>query len=128
MHGFETHFLGMWQHPRFGEFKIRSLQKGVAGVPPEILRKVYGKIGFKKIVSSYGLSEGSGNTGTTCADDPLEFKMQWNAKPHEGNEVKIIDIETGDTLPAGKEGEICVRGFSVMKGYYKMPGETAKDL
>jgi fatty-acyl-CoA synthase len=128
MHGFEPHWLGMFQHPRFGEFNIRSLQKGSAGAPPEIFRKIVEKIGAKKIVSSYGLSEGSGNTGTTRADDPLDFKLQWNAKPHKGIKVKIIDIETGDTLPPGKEGEICIRGFNVMKGYYKMPEETAKAI
>jgi len=128
MNGLETHWLTLYQHPHFESFNIRSLQKGWAGCPPEIIRKIYEKIGAQKIVSTYGLSEGSGNTGTTQADDPLELKLKWNGKPHEGIEMKIIDITSGDRLAPGKEGEICIRGFNVMKGYYKMPEETAKAI
>jgi len=128
MNGVETIWLEMYNHPQFDQFDIRTLKKGWAIGPPELLQNVSEKMGVKRFVNTYGLSEATANTGTTKADDPLEYKINWNGKPHTGTEMKIVDLVTGKTLEFGQEGEICVRGFNVMKGYYKMPEETAKVI
>ena len=128
MNGVETMWLGMYTHPRFDAYDIHTLKKGWAIGPPELLRNVAEKMKVERFVNTYGLSEQTANTGTTKADDPLEYKMQWNGKPHSGTEMKIVDLKTGVSLPRGQEGEICVRGFNVMKGYYKMREETAKVI
>lgn len=128
MNGVETLWLEMLRHPRFDQYDLSTLKKGWAIGPPELLRNVAEKMGVSRFVNTYGLSEQTANTGTTKADDPLEFKIHWNGRPHAGTEMKIIDRETGKTLPPGQMGEICVRGWNVMKGYYQMPEETKKVI
>jgi fatty-acyl-CoA synthase len=128
MNGVETIWVEMLKHPRFDRYDLETLEKGWAIGSPELLRNVAEKMAVRRFVNTYGLSEQTANTGTTQADDPLEFKVRWNGKPHSGSEMKIIDPEAGKTLKPGEQGEICVRGFNVMKGYYKMPEETAKAI
>jgi fatty-acyl-CoA synthase len=128
MNGVETMWVEMLRHPRFEQYDISTLKKGWAIGPPELLRNISEKMGVRRFVNTYGLSEQTANTGTTQADDPLEFKIHWNGRPHAGTEMKIVDRETGKTLGPMQGGEICVRGFNVMKGYYKMPQETRKVI
>jgi fatty-acyl-CoA synthase len=124
MNGIETHFLMMYEYPGFDKYDVSCLEKGWAIGQPEIIRSVYEKLGMKKILNVYGISEASPNVTTTEVDDPLEFRIQWHGKPHPETEIKIVDYETGQTRPPFQEGEICVRGWNVMKGYYKKPEET----
>ena len=124
MNGIETHFLMMYEHPDFARYDVSSLEKGWAIGQPEIIRSVYEKMGMKKILNVYGISEASPNVTTTEIDDPLEFRIEWHGKPHPETEIKIVDYDTGQTKPPFQEGEICVRGWNLMKGYYKKPEET----
>jgi fatty-acyl-CoA synthase len=128
MNGVETHFLMMYQHPDFSCYDASSLQKGWAIGPAEVVRSVYLKMGLTKLLNIYGTSETSPNVTTTFVDDPLELRIAFHGLPHEGTEIKIVNPSTGETLANGKEGEICVRGWNVMKGYYKKPEETAKAI
>ena len=124
MTGIETHFLMMYSHPDFKKYEVSKLDKGWAIGQPQIIRDVYGKMGMKKIVNVYGISEASPNVTTTAIDDPLEHRVSCHGKPHAGTEIKIVDYETGELKAPGQEGELCVRGWNVMKGYYKKPEET----
>jgi len=128
MNGIETHFLMMYQHPDFSRYDVSSLKKGWAIGPAEVVRSVYQKMGLTKVLNVYGTSETSPNVTTTFVDDPLELRMAFHGLPHAETEVRIVDPSTGETLPDGREGEICVRGWNVMKGYYKKPEETAKTI
>ena len=128
MNGIETHFLMMYQHPDFYRYDISSLEKGWAIGPAEVVRNIYEKMGMTKILNVYGISEASPNVTTTFVDDPLERRINFHGLPHSETEVKIVAPSTGENVPAGNEGEICVRGFHVMKGYYKKPEETAKAI
>jgi fatty-acyl-CoA synthase len=128
MNGIETHFIMIYQHPDFHRYDLGTLEKGWAIGPPEVIRSIYEKMGMRKILNAYGISEASPNVTSTCVDDPLEFRMHWHGRPQEGTEVKIVDYETGRDNPPGVEGEICVRGWNVMKGYYKKPQETKKAI
>ncbi len=128
MNGVETHFLMMYQHPDFSRYDVSSLKKGWAIGPAEVVRCAYDKMGMTQILNIYGTSETSPNVTTTRRDDPLERRIAFHGLPHNGTEVKIVDPKTGEPLPKGREGEICVRGWNVMKGYFKKPEETAKVL
>jgi len=128
MNGIETHFLMMYQHPDFYRYDVSSLKKGWAIGPAEVVRSVYQKMGLTQVLNIYGTSETSPNVTTTFVDDPLELRMAFHGLPHGETEVKIVNPSTGEPLPDGREGEICVRGWNVMKGYYKKPEETAKVI
>jgi fatty-acyl-CoA synthase len=124
MNGIETHFLMMYQHPDMAKYDLGSLSKGWAIGPSEIIRSIYEKMGMKKILNVYGISEASPNVTTTRTEDPLEYRAHWHGTPHPGTEIRIVEYGTSRTLPPGQGGEICVRGWNVMKGYYNKPDET----
>ncbi len=126
MNGVETMWAELLKHPRLDGSDLATLKKGWAIGSTELLRSVAERLGVTRFVNTYGLSEQTANTGTTKADDPLEHKLRWNGRPHPGTEMKIIDPVTGKDLAAGQQGEICVRGYNVMRGYYRKEEETAK--
>lgn len=128
MNGIETHFLMIYQHPEFSRYDLSSLKKGWAIGPAEVIRNIYEKMVMTKILNVYGISEASPNVTTTFVDDPLDLRNNFHGLPHGETEIKIIDPQSKHDLPQGKEGEICVRGWNVMKGYYKKPEETAQAI
>lgn len=128
MNGIETHFLMMYTHPNFVKYDVSTLQRGWAIGPPEILRNVYEVMGMKEVVNVFGISEASPNVTLSDINEPLEHRMAWHGKPHEGTELKIVDPDTEEVKPPWQEGEICVRGWNVMKGYYNKPEETKAVL
>ena len=83
-------------------------------------------MGARELCVAYGLSEASPNVVLNDYRDPVELRIAGLAKPHDGVEVRIADPQTQASLPAGASGEIQVRGWNVMRGYYKNPEETAK--
>ena len=128
MNGIETHFLMMYQHPEFSRYDVSTLKKGWGIGPAEVVRSIHDKMGMSHILNVYGISEASPNVTTTFVDDPLDLRINFHGLPHAGTEVKIADPASRKDLPPGKEGEICVRGWHLMKGYYKKPEETAKAI
>jgi len=126
--GLETFFISIYSHPRFNDFNLSSLRTGWAPGPPEVLHAIIDKMGMKKICNLFGMSETSPNTSISLPTDPPEVRATTCGKPHEGLEVKIIDPDTGEPLPPGQVGEIYVRGWNVMKGYYNKPEETAEAI
>jgi fatty-acyl-CoA synthase len=131
IYGVPTMFIAELTHPMFNMFDLSSLRTGImAGSPcPEpIMRKVMDKMHCSEITIVYGLTEASPGITQTRTDDPIHVRITTVGKPFEGVEVKIIDPETGATLPAGKPGELCSRGYNTMKGYYKMPQQTAETV
>jgi len=84
---------------------------------------------MKEITNPYGLTEsGPVMTMTRYFEPSIERKCQTIGQALPGVEVAIIDPETGMLAPLGTDGEICCRGFNNMKGYYKMPEQTAKCI
>ena len=128
MNGIETHFLMMYQHPDFFRYDVSSLKKGWGIGPAEVVRSIHDRMGMSHILNVYGISEASPNVTTTFVDDPLDLRIHFHGLPHDGTEVKIVDPTSRKDLPPGKEGEICVRGWHIMKGYYKKQEETAKAI
>jgi len=78
-----------------------------------------------EITIAYGQTEASPVITQTRTDDPIERRVASVGKALPNVEVKIVDVNTGAELPAGEQGELCSRGYLVMKGYYKLPDETA---
>ena len=123
--GNDTLFQLMMGHPSFDP-ALLCLRGGWAAAGPETIRNIIEKMGAREICVAYGLSEASPNVVLNDHRDPLDLRIAGLAKPHDGIEVRITQRDTGAVLPAGETGEIEVRGWNVMRGYYKNPEETAK--
>jgi len=131
VHGVPTMFIAELEHPEFKKFNLSSLRTGImAGsvCPIEVMKKAVRDMNLTEITSVYGQTEASPGITQTRTEDPVELRVSTVGRALPEAEVKIIDIETGATLPPGKQGELCARGYMVMKGYYKMPEETAKVI
>ena len=131
VHGVPTMFIAELEHPEFSRFDLSSMRTGImAGsvCPIEVMKRAVRDMHVSEITSVYGQTEASPGITQTRTEDPIELRVATVGKALPGAEVKIVDIETGETLPPGKQGELCARGYMVMKGYYKMPEETAKVI
>lgn len=131
--GFATTFIMLLGYPDLNKYDTSSLRTGLIGLPnvvdPEgLLRNIHEKIGIFGLTAAYGMTENTGCTTMTRMDDPVPVKAYTVGKPLPGVEVKVVDPETGEDLPQGSEGELCTRGYLIMKGYYKMPEESARKL
>jgi acyl-CoA synthetase (AMP-forming)/AMP-acid ligase II len=118
----------MHNHQDFAKRSRASLSKGWSAGTPAVLRMVVEEIGIKHLCPLYGLSEGSPNVAIAGWKDPQEKRVNTMGRPEPGVEIRIIDGATGRTLARGERGEICFRGWNVMKGYYKKPEETAAAI
>ena len=125
--GNDTMFLMMLNHPGFGKYPLK-LRGGWASAGPEVSRQVVERMGMKGLCQAYGLSEASPNVCMSWWNDDLEKRINGWAHLLDGIEVCIVDPATGREMPAGAPGEILVRGWSVMQGYYNMPEQTAKVI
>jgi fatty-acyl-CoA synthase len=125
--GNDTMFLMMLADPGFASTKL-YLRGGWAAASPHILRDVVELMGAVDICNAYGLSEAAPNLVVSAASEPLEQRIDGYMLPHAGIRIEIRDPETGAALPAGEVGEICANGWSLMKGYYKLPEKTAEAL
>jgi fatty-acyl-CoA synthase len=112
--GNDTLFQMMMGHPDFPKRRL-CLRGGWAAAGPQTMRAIIDKLGAKAICAAYGLSEASPNVVMSDWRDPEEVRVQGLAKPHEGVEIRI-----------SSEGEIQVRGWNVMRGYYNNPEANAK--
>jgi len=125
--GNDTMFLMMLADPGFASADL-CLRGGWAAASPHILRDVVDLMGAVDICNAYGLSEAGPNLVVSSTSEPLEQRIDGYMLPHEGIRIEIRDPQTGAALPAGEVGEICASGWSLMKGYYKLPEKTAETL
>ncbi|MFS0555610.1 AMP-binding protein [Brevibacillus sp. 179-C9.3 HS] len=131
LYGVPTMFIAELNHSTFAERDVSSLRTGImAGslCPIEVMKKVVDQMGIRDITIAYGQTEASPVITQTIPEDSLERKVATVGRLHAGVEAKIIDPATGEILPPGVQGELCTRGYLVMKGYYNMPEETAKAI
>jgi fatty-acyl-CoA synthase len=131
LHGVPTMFIAELEHPEFSRFDLSSLRTGImagSNCPIEVMKKVISQMNAAEITIAYGQTESSPVITQTRTDDAIELRVSTVGRALPDVDVKIVDIETGETLPPGKQGELCTRGYLVMKGYYKMPQETARAI
>ncbi len=130
VYGVPTMFIAELNHPMFNMFDMSCLRTGImAGslCPIELMRQVNTKM-FMDVTSVYGLTETSPGMTHSRIDDPAEVRYTTVGSDYEFTEVAVIDPETGERCPDGVQGEMCCRGYNVMKGYYKNPQATAECI
>ena len=131
VHGVPTMFIAELEDPRFAEFDLTSLRTGImagAPCPPELMKRVMEDMHCTEILIGYGETEASPLTHLTSRDDSLERRIDTVGTNLPHQEVKVVDVESGRTLPLGEIGEICFRGYHIMQGYYGDPDATAKAI
>lgn len=131
LYGVPTMFIAEYTHPMFKMFDLSSLRTGImAGstCPIDAMKRVIKDMHCTEITSVYGLTEASPGITQTTTDDAVELRVETVGKAFPGVEAAVLDPETYDPLPPNTIGEICCRGYNVMKGYYKMPDETKKAI
>ena len=106
---------------------LRLAVTGAAVVPVEMIKRMRSDLTFSTILTAYGLTESTG-TATMCrpGDDP-ETIATTSGCAIPDTEVRVVD-DAGKQVPAGEPGEVVVRGYNVMKGYYEDPEQTAKTI
>ena len=122
--GNDTLFQLMLSHAEFDPAKLH-LRGGWSAAGPQTMRKIIDVMGMKSVCIAYGLSEASPNVVFSDHREPEEFRVNGRALPHEGVEVRIAGPASNAPLAANTQGEIQVRGWNVMKGYYKNDAANA---
>jgi len=130
LHGVPTMFIAELECPGFDRYDLSSLRTGImagAPCPVEVMKKVISRMHMSEVLIAYGQTECSPVNNMTLADDPIEKRVEsvGRAGPH--LEVKIVD-ESGNIVPVGEKGDICTRGYAVMKGYWNDPERTAETV
>jgi fatty-acyl-CoA synthase len=131
LYGVPTMFIAGLEDMDFDAFDLHTLRTGImAGAPvdKELFEAVTQRMGAKEMTIAYGLTEASPVTHQTTILDPVEKRITTVGKPIEHTEARIVNPNTYETLDAGEVGEIWVKGFHVMDGYFKKPEETAKTI
>lgn len=131
LHGVPTMFIAELDHPNFSRYDLSSLRTGImAGspCPVEVMKRVMSSMYMREITIAYGQTEASPVITQTRPDDALELRVASVGRVLPGVEVKIVDVHSGESLPPGRQGELCTRGYLVMRGYYRMPQETAEVI
>ncbi len=131
VHGVPTMFIAELEHPNFNKYDLNSLRTGImAGSPCPLnaMKQVINNMGAEEITIAYGQTEASPVITQTRTNDSLERRVSTVGKALPDVEVKIVDPETGKEVENGVKGELCTRGFHVMKGYYKMCEATEEVI
>ncbi|MDR1980213.1 MAG: AMP-binding protein [Tannerellaceae bacterium] len=131
LYGVPTMFIAELNHPMFDMFDLTSLRTGImAGslCPEEVMRSVTEKMHITYITSVYGLTESSPGMTHTTLDDSFEDRCTTVGKAYPFTSIMVKNPETGEECAVNEAGEICCKGYLVMKGYYKNPEATAETI
>ena len=129
-HGVPTMFIAMLDDPDFGKYDTTSLRTGMmagAPCPIELMHRVIDDMHLREITIGYGMTETGPLSTQTLLDDPIELRVGTVGRPLPHTEIKIID-DDGRRVTRGVPGELCVRGYNVMRGYWGDPERTAKEI
>jgi fatty-acyl-CoA synthase len=131
LYGVPTMFIAVLNEPSLTGLDLSGLRTGImAGspCPVEVMKQVIERLGMSEVAICYGMTETSPVSTQTRAGDSLERRVSTvgTVLPH--LEIKVVDPETGVTVPRGVPGEFCTRGYSVMLGYWDEPDKTAEAV
>ena len=130
MPGAPTHFFAVLDHPDRGRYDLSSLRRvllAAATVPPELVYRLRNELGLKGIVGGYGLTENHATASVSDPNDPVDVVATTVGKAVGGIEVRIVD-EANQELPRGQAGEILLRGYAHMTGYFDDAEATAEAI
>lgn len=131
LHGVPTMFIAELNDPDFEKYDLSSLRTGImagSNCPIEVMKAVIEKMGITEITIAYGQTESSPVITQTRTNDPIELRVETVGKPLPNVEVKIVEPGTDKEVPRGVQGELCTRGYHVMKGYYKNDAATREAI
>lgn len=131
IYGVPTMYIAELNHPMFNMFDMSSLRTGImagAGCPVELMKTVMDKMNMKEITSVYGLTETSPGMTQSRWNQSAEVRATTVGYELPDIEVKVLNPETNEECAIGEQGEMCCRGYNIMKGYYKMPEATAEII
>ncbi len=131
LYGVPTMFIAELALRDFASYDLSSLRTGImAGspCPVEVMKRVVSEMHMSEVTICYGMTETSPVSAQTRADDDMERRVSTVGRVHPYIEVKIVDPETGLTVPRGATGEMCTRGYSVMLGYWDDPEQTSAAI
>jgi fatty-acyl-CoA synthase len=127
LYGVPTMFIAELDHPEFARFDLCSLRTGImAGspCPVETMKAVVSRMHMADVTICYGMTETSPVSTQTAKGDPLEKRTGTVGRVHPHVEVQIVDPASGRIAPRGTPGELCTRGYCVMRGYWNDPAST----
>jgi len=127
VHGVPTMFIAELEHPDFSKFNLKTLRTGIMAGSPcpiEYMKKVSTLMNMSEVVITYGQTESSPGLTMSSTHDPLDRRVSTVGQPMPHTELKIVDPKTGKMVPKGVPGEICARGYMIMRGYYNNPAAT----
>jgi fatty-acyl-CoA synthase len=130
IYGVPTMFIAQLDHSDFARHDFSSLRTGImagAPCPIEIMKRVVKEMHCPQMSIVYGQTESSPVITGSAVDDELELRVATVGKAFPNTEVKIVDT-LGETVPVGEQGELCTRGYLVMKGYDGEPEATARAV
>lgn len=130
-YGVPTMYIAMLEHPDFPKYDFSTLRTGIMSGSPcpiKVMEQVVNLMHMSEITIPYGLTEVSPVCTMTNTQDSIEKRVSTVGRKMPFIEVKLVDPETGEDVPVNTQGEVVIRGYSVMKGYYKMSEATAQTI
>ncbi|GAA0462181.1 AMP-binding protein [Alkalibacillus silvisoli] len=131
LHGVPTMFIAELNHPNFEQYDLSHLRTGImagSNCPIEVMKDVINKMGISEITITYGQTESSPAITQTRTDDPIERRVSTVGKKHPNVEIKVVEPGTNKEVKSNQPGELCTRGYHVMKGYYNNEEETNEAI
>ena len=131
LYGVPTMFIGVLEQLQKSKLKPTTLRTGImAGspCPVAVMKRVQSELGMREVTICYGMTETSPVSTQSALDDPLDKRVSTVGRVHPHVEIKIIEPSTGEVVPRGQPGELCTRGYSVMRGYWQNPEATAAAI
>lgn len=130
LYGVPTMFVSMLQELELNSHDMSSLRTGImagAPCPVDVMEQVFAKMNMSEVTICYGMTETAPVSFQSFTDDPLEKRCSTVGRVHPHLDVKIID-ESGNIVPIGIQGQLCTRGYSVMKGYWNDDEKTRESI
>jgi fatty-acyl-CoA synthase len=131
VYGVPAMYVAEFQLPDFADYDLTSLRTGMmsgAPCPVELMNRVLGEMHCRELVIAYGQTETSPVVTMSDADDTIEVRVKTVGRAMPQTEIRIASLENGETLPIGQQGEVCVRGYALMKGYDGDAESTAQVI
>lgn len=131
IYGVPTMFIAELRHPEFSRFDLSSLRTGVmagAPCPIEVMKQIVRDMHCPEMTIAYGLTETSPVLTMSDVDDEIERRVSTVGQALPCTELKIVAVESGETVERGVQGEICARGYMLMQGYDGEPEATARAV